>query len=110
MRVVHVEAGGVGDAPQVGATLEVRALVDLGGLTPADVTVQAAYGRVDESDQLRAPTARRPDAGESGDDGLHRYWGEVPLERAGSFGYTVRVLPHSDRLPTDADLGLMTTA
>jgi starch phosphorylase len=110
VRVVHVEAGGVGDAPQVGARLEIRALVDLGGLTPDDVTVQAAYGRVDESDQLRAPSTVVLTPGECGEDGLYRYSGEVPLERAGSFGYTVRVLPHSDRLPGDADLGLMTTA
>jgi starch phosphorylase len=110
VRVVHVEAGGVGDAPQVGARLEVRALVDLGGLRPEDVTVQAAYGRVDESDQLRTPTYVPLTAAGAGDDGLQRYEGEVPLERAGSFGYTVRVLPHSDRLPGDADLGLMVTA
>jgi starch phosphorylase len=110
VRVVHVEAAGVGDAPQVGATLEVRALVDLGGLTPQDVTVQAAYGRVDESDQLQAPTYVVLAPGGVAEDGLHRFEGHVPLERAGSFGYTVRVLPHSDRLPSDADLGLMTTA
>ncbi|MBK5306786.1 MAG: alpha-glucan family phosphorylase [Frankiaceae bacterium] len=110
VRVVHVEAGGVGDAPQVGAHLEIRALVDLGGLTPSDVTVQAVYGRVDESDQLRAPTHVLLTPGDRGDDGLYRYVGDVPLERAGSFGYTVRVLPHSDALPSDADLGLMTTA
>jgi starch phosphorylase len=110
VRIVHVEAGGIGDAPQVGARLEVRALVDLGGLTPADVTVQAAYGRVDESDQLRTPTYVPLTPGEQGEDGLIRYRGDVPLERAGSFGYTVRVLPHSEQLPSDADLGLMTTA
>jgi starch phosphorylase len=110
VRVVHVEAGGVGDAPQVGARLEVRALVDLAGLSPTDVTVQATYGRVDESDQLRAPTHVTLAPVETGDDGLLRYVGDVPLERAGSFGYTVRILPHSDRLPGDSDLGLMTTA
>jgi starch phosphorylase len=110
VRVVHVEAAGVGDAPQVGATLEVRALVDLGGLSPEDVTVQSAYGRVDESDQLRAPTYVTLAAAGLVEDGLYRFEGHVPLERAGSFGYTVRVLPHSDRLPSDADLGLMTTA
>ena len=110
VRVVHVEAGGVGDAPQVGARLEVRALLDLAGLSPADVTVQATYGRVDESDQLRAPAHVTLSPVERGEDGLLRYVGEVPLERAGSFGYTVRVLPHSDRLPGDTDLGLMTTA
>ncbi|GAC1611725.1 MAG: alpha-glucan family phosphorylase [Mycobacteriales bacterium] len=110
VRVVHVEAGGAGDVPQVGAPLEIRALVDLAGLEPADVTVQAAYGRVDESDQLQTPTHVSLAAGEQGEDGLARYVGQVPLERAGSFGYTVRVLPHSDLLPSDADLGLVATA
>ncbi len=110
VRVVHVEAAGVGDAPQVGAVLELRALVDLGGLQPDDVTVQAVHGRVDEADELQAPTAvALADAG-VGDDGLHRFEGAVPLERAGSFGYSVRVLPHSSLLPGDADLGLMTSA
>ena len=110
VRVVHVEATGGGDTPSVGTTLEVRALVDLGGLSPSDVTVQAAYGRVDEADELRSPSyLRLTDAG-AGDDGVHRYEGVVPLERAGSFGYSVRVLPHADALPGDADLALLTTA
>ena len=45
-----------------------------------------------------------------GDDGLLRFEGEVPLSRAGSYGYTVRVLPHHDLLPTDAELGLLAEA
>jgi len=110
VRVVHVEGTGAGDTPQVGAVLEVRAILDLAGLEPRDVTVQAAYGRVDEADELRAPAyAALVDAG-IGEDGLHRFEGTVPLERAGSFGYSVRVLPHSDLLPGDADLGLLTSA
>ncbi len=110
VRVVHVEAGGVGDTPQVGSSMEVRAIVDLAGLRAQDVTVQAAYGRVDESDELQAPRYVTLAEAPAGDDGLARFEGHVPLERAGSFGYTVRVLPHSDRLPGDADLGLMVTA
>jgi starch phosphorylase len=110
VRVVHVEGGGIGDAPQVGSVLELRAVVDLAGLEPNDVTVQAAYGRVDEADELRSPSyVALADAG-VGDDGLRRFEGTVPLERAGSFGYSVRVLPHSDALPSDADLALVTTA
>ena len=110
VRVGHVEASGVGDTPQVGTLLEVRASVDLAGLAPGDVTVQAVYGRVDEADELHRPTyIVLTDVG-PGDDGLHRYEGVVPLERAGSFGYSVRVLPHADALPTDTDLGLMVSA
>jgi starch phosphorylase len=110
VRVLHVDAGGVGDAPAVGSTLEVRAAVDLAGLAPEDVVVQAVYGRVDEHDAIHRPVLLPLTGTGPGDDGLPRYEGEVPLERAGSFGYTVRVLPHHDRLPGDAELGLLAQA
>ena len=109
VRVVHVE-GGMGDAPEVGTSMAVRATVDLGGLSARDVVVQAVYGRVDEHDELHRPVAVALTATGTGEDGLPRYEGAVPLERAGSFGYTVRVLPHSDLLPGDADLALVAQA
>jgi starch phosphorylase len=109
VQVVHVEAGGIGDAPQVGHTLELRVAVDLAGLQPDDVCVQAAYGRVDETDELRSPAYVTLRPAGPGEDGHHRFEGEVPMERAGSFGYTVRVLPHAEGLPGNADLGLLTT-
>jgi len=37
-----------------------------------------------------------------------RYSGEVPLDRPGPFGYTVRVLPHHALLDSRAELGLVT--
>jgi starch phosphorylase len=107
VRVLHVEGGGVGDATAVGTTLTVRATVDLGGLDPSDVVVQAVYGRVDELDVLHRPVYLPLASLGAGDDGQPRYEGEVPLDRAGSYGYTVRVLPHNDLLPGDAELGLL---
>ena len=50
--VRHVESTGVGDTPELGATLALRAEIDLAGLSPDDVDVQAAYGRVDETNGL----------------------------------------------------------
>ena len=46
VRVDHVESSGVGDAPEVGAAMSVRAFVSLGELTPDDVEVQVVHGRV----------------------------------------------------------------
>ncbi len=109
VRVRHVESSGVGDTPELGASLSLRAEVDLAGLEPGDVDVQAVYGRVDESNGLHevqsVPLAYAGDG-----DGLHRWEGTVPLERPGAFGYTVRVLPRHELLATPAELGVVTVA
>jgi starch phosphorylase len=107
VRVSHVESTGVADAPELGQRLELRAVVELGDLTPDDVTVQVAYGAVDEDDQLRAPEfAELTNAGEAG-AATWRYDGEVPLARRGAFGYTVRVLPRHPSLATPTELSLL---
>ncbi len=109
VRVVHAEGSGVGDAPAVGTRLEVRASVDLAGLDPGDVVVEVVHGRVDEADELQSPRRTALASAGTGEDGLHRYEGSVPLDRPGSFGYSVRVLPHSDQVPA-GDLALVRTA
>ena len=43
-------------------------------------------------------------------DGPSRYGGDIPLERTGSFGYTVRVLPKNQLLSTPGELGLIASA
>jgi starch phosphorylase len=109
VRVAHVEASGVGDTPELGATLDLRAELLLGGLTPDDVTVQAVYGRVDANDVLQQFEVT--DMAYLGEDGgSHRYEAFVPLQRAGSFGYTVRVLPNNPLLSSAAELGLVAFA
>ncbi len=110
MRVVHVETAGVVDTPEVGTTLGLRATVDLAGLPVGSVVVQAVYGRVDEADDIHRPATREMQPTGTGEDGLARYEGDVPLERSGAFGYTVRVLPHHELLPSDSDLALVATA
>ncbi len=107
--VRHVESTGVGDTPELGATLALRAEIDLAGLSPDDVDVQAAYGRVDETNGLHdVQTLPLAYAGDG--DGLGRWEGSVPLERTGAFGYTVRVLPKNGLLATEAELGVVTVA
>jgi glycogen phosphorylase len=38
------------------------------------------------------------------------YRGTVRLDRSGSFGYTVRVVPHHALLASSAEMGLVATA
>jgi starch phosphorylase len=109
VRVVHVEAAGVGDTPELGATLHLRAEVELGSLSPDDVVVESCHGRVDDLDVLHDMRCTEMDhVGAEGD--THRFEGFIPLKRAGSFGYTVRVLPRHRLLSSPAELGLVVTA
>jgi starch phosphorylase len=111
--VQHVEATGVGDAPIVGATLHLRAVISLGGLRPEDVLVQAAWGRIGSDDDMVGPDVVIMHAGH-GDadhgDGSYSYDADIALSRPGPFGYTVRVLPVHPLLASPTELGLVATA
>ncbi|MFB7514139.1 alpha-glucan family phosphorylase [Streptomyces sp. NPDC056144] len=108
--VDHVEIGDdlAGSDAELGATPVVRVRVALGGLDPDDVEVQAVTGRVDAEDTLtdtRTATLKpdgRPDL-----DDRRPYAGTLELDRTGSFGCTVRVLPAHPLLAHPAELGLV---
>jgi glycogen phosphorylase len=124
VRIEHVESEAAGQ--RLGSALVVRASVALGELSQDDATVEVVYGRPDDDDEIVSPGFATLDAS-GGDDppqtppahggaarppaspgGLLRYSGEVPLDRPGSFGYTVRVLPSHPLLDSRAELGLVT--
>ncbi len=102
--VDHVESTGVGDAPELGDTLEVRAFVSLGDLSPDDVDVQVVHGRVRHEDDLVDTTVDSLDHAETYEGGRHRFEGRVALATTGPFGYTVRILPKNAHLASPAEL------
>ncbi len=107
VRVEHVESQGVGDSPEVGATLTVQAYVGLGDLLPDDVDVQLVHGVVTAEDTLVNTTVESLAVVESYEGGRHRFDGSVQLERSGGFGYTVRVIPRNEFLISPAELGVV---
>ncbi len=110
VRVVHVESSGIGNSPQAGEVLHVRAFVELGGLRPDDVVVEIVHGRVSEADSLHDFSFERLAPVASSDDGRHEFSGDLTLSRTGAFGYTVRVLPQHEGLAGLAELGLVVNA
>ena len=110
VHVVHVESGGVDVVPQIGDSLQVRALVDLDGLKPDDVKVEVVYGQAQDGDKLAGIHRQRLvlDTGEAGQPAT--FTGTVTLERPGSFGYNVRVVPSNPLLANPAELGLIAVA
>jgi starch phosphorylase len=94
---------------RLGARLPIRAIVSLGTLSPDDVQVEAAFGRIGSDDEL--PDAKfvplRAGARRSG---AWVFEGELPLTNSGAFGFTVRVVPHLNQATKPAELGLVTWA
>jgi starch phosphorylase len=108
--ITDVDSYGLPDTPLLGAELTLTAQVNLAGLRPDEVVVQAVLGRVDPADALVDPATVPMTHTGSGDSGAEIFTATTPLPFAGSVGYTVRVLPHHRLLAGDNELGLVTLA
>jgi starch phosphorylase len=106
VRVVDCELSlDEGQTPVIGERVHVHATVDLAGLTPDDVEVQAVVGRVNDTDELSDVVTATMHPVAAG-----RYTVELPLPHAGALGVTARVLPKHDLLATPAELGKVVLA
>jgi glycogen phosphorylase len=101
----HVESSGVSDAPELGATLEVRVFASLGDLEPDDVDVQVVYGRIRHEEDLVDTAVESLVLAETYEAGRHRFEARVALSQTGPFGYTARILPKHPMLASPAELG-----
>ncbi|CAL8896687.1 alpha-glucan family phosphorylase [Kocuria varians] len=110
VRVEHVDAQGVHQEPQIGDVLDVNAYVDLGSLSPEDVTVQVGFGRVSESDHIHERSYATLEPTEALDGGRMLFSGPITIDRSGPFGYTVRILPRHGDLASPAELALVSNA
>jgi starch phosphorylase len=110
IQITDVDSYGLPDTPLLGSELTLTATVDLAGLAPDEVVVEAVIGRVDTTDALLEPTTVQMAHTGSGDGGSETFSTTTPLPVAGPVGYTVRVLPHHPLLAAADELGLVTLA
>ncbi|TFD78455.1 alpha-glucan family phosphorylase [Cryobacterium psychrophilum] len=117
--VTHVESGGVSAVPQVGDALHLRAHVHLNGLLASDVTVEVVFGRSSGTDDLQdtasqalapAASSELANLADTPFGAATLFTGKVELDRAGAFGYTVRVVPRNALLISPAEMGLVALA
>jgi starch phosphorylase len=80
----------------VGGSVEIDVVVDLGGLSPEDVSVEAYYGPLAASGEIReGNVAKASHAGRDGSEDHYRV--VIPASVSGRHGYSVRILPsHPD--------------
>ncbi|HTS65666.1 MAG TPA: alpha-glucan family phosphorylase [Candidatus Acidoferrales bacterium] len=93
-RVHFVEAGpGPGGALTSGKAVPVRAAINLAGLTPADVRVEAVVGRVDSNGHLEeTEVLTLPVVEQNGSVAI--FSRDIVPERTGRLGYALRVSPN----------------
>ncbi|WP_135456960.1 glycosyltransferase family 1 protein [Mycobacterium sp. DL99] len=110
IQITDVDSYGLPDTPLLGSQLTLTATVQLAGLRPDEVTVQAVLGRVDAGDVILNPVTVPMAHTGSADGGTEVFSTSTPLPVAGPVGYTVRVLPHHRLLTADNELGLVALA
>ncbi len=107
IRIVDVQYNHNGDF-EIGASVTISAELELGELTPHDVSVHAYYGPldatgnfVDRETVILVPTV-------SGDrTGRHVFQGKIPCARTGRFGFVIRVLPAHELLTNPVAMNLV---
>jgi starch phosphorylase len=107
VRVDGVEALGNTEQLRVGQEMAVKARVQLGALTPDDVSVQLVHGTLDAlGDISRTHVAPMSPAGPPR-GGAWEYQGTIACRASGQYGFAVRVLPKNADLPSPFEPGLV---
>lgn len=92
---------------KVGSTVPLEAHIELGELTPDDVQVELYMGKVNSQKEIQQATTSPLALRRTAEDGSFVFGGEFPCQRAGSFGYTVRVIPAHADLRDPLEMGLV---
>ncbi len=105
VRIEEVTAEITGEE-RVGSRIPVIARVNLGGLDPADVTVEVYFGELDPFEKIAKPEIIEM-LPESQVDGIHIYRALIPCREGGNQGLTARVIPSRKRFKHALQLGLI---
>ncbi len=91
--------------------IRIQAIIRLGKLTPEDVNVEICMGQIDARDQIISPDLTKMSLSKSLGDGGYLFEGlSAPCRKSGQHGFTIRVLPYHDNLPTKFIPGLIALA
>jgi starch phosphorylase len=107
---VHISDVQVGNKDRqnilVGESLDVTARVQLGGVDPKHVRVEAYHGE-SENGGIKNPTVTVLNENNQNGDGSYIYRGAVPASESGAYGFSIRVLPTHPHLMQAHELRLI---
>lgn len=104
----EVEIGQRRQQLKVGGQLKVKALVNLGSMSPQEVSVELYHGDIDAWGIIRdGCTTKMHPLESNGQNGCHWFAGTIACSSAGQRGITVRILPYHTDLADRYELGLV---
>ena len=95
------------DEVPVGEPVRVSAIVDLGTLTPGDVSVELYYGPTSGGHEVVRGVIVPMPAVEKGTNGTWRFSGEIPTKDSGAHAFAVRVLPYNEAMSNPHETSLI---
>jgi starch phosphorylase len=107
--IEFLEVQGETTTADVGEHREVTALLRVGRLSPEDLVLQLAHGRVGANGEIVDPTLTEMKVS-SCEDGICSYVGSFDTETPGLYGFAVRAAPRHQDLTDEMDLGLLVWA
>lgn len=105
VRIVQV-TDSVDKTAYINSGFEITARVDLGGLCPDDVRVQAVAGQVTSNRELRSIDLYDL-TWQSAEGSVHTFTGSARCDGPGHRGYLVRVVPHHDDVNITTEIPLI---
>ncbi len=109
VRISDIRSGETIDLP-ITSDLKIEADVRLAGLDPEDVDVAIYYGPLNLKEKFteRYIQIMKPESND-GNENYH-YAGFIPCGQTGKFGFTIRIMPSSQKLETPYTTGLVVWA
>lgn len=103
---VHKVTDSASISNSIGHSFEVKALVELGSLSPEEVDVQAVVGKVGMNREL---VSTRVDSltYHSTVEGVHEFTGTITCDFIGYQGYTIRIIPKNEDVNVRTELTLV---
>jgi starch phosphorylase len=91
----------------VGNELPVNAQISLGSIDPQEVSVELFYGPVDARGMITTGNSAPMTCEEQNGDTSYRYFGTIPCEYSGQYGYALRIVPNHPEMAARYHIGLV---
>lgn len=96
VRIHDVKTNGV-DHLALGRSLPIKVTAELGPFSPEEVACEVYFGALDATQHIHGSDVVRLDKVQpSGENGFVDFCGDIETERAGSYGFSVRIVPVID--------------